>query len=464
MKLTARTLLPLALPCFVALGGIAPAAPAGDGDGAIETTEDATTAGFPQLGLTLTLPPLVGLRSASGNGQTQGVWLGKLGASHVTIQLAVLDAEDYKLSSPSDVIALMEANQEKPADTTFEPSGFLDGSYGHTCYAATARSDRHVSGSTRLVLNTYYLCGMLDGSAYVIEVECKPALIGDAAAPIHAFFAQGVSYEGDTANVQWADEEAITRFMKDAPEDTHDEMKKIRRTEHYIFLTNSSGGDKFAEKMEEGYEEIREVFPFEEISCRRLMPVFLFRNKGEYYGFCNRVAGWSESKAQGTKGHAWKDYYATWYEAPKDPVHVHEATHQIFANRLGLHGGGSWFQEGVAEYIGTRKNDRNAIATQIKKGRAMPLREFFQVETLAFAGSDNIKGGNQAGALYKMAALFIEFVRESKLGEDRFQDFVHTMGKTPRSDIARIEAVFQELYGVTIEELEEAFKKYCKRR
>ena len=28
-----------------------------------------------------------------------------------------------------------------------------------------------------------------------------------------------------------------------------------------------------------------------------------------------------------------KNFYATWYEAPKDPVHIHELTHQLFKNR-----------------------------------------------------------------------------------------------------------------------------------
>lgn len=457
MNFTARTLLALALPSSIALS--ASIVPVRE-----ETPATATTAAFPEIGLTLTLPQLDKLRSYDGDDQRKGIWRGKLGTSSVTIQLLMFEAEHYNISSPEDVVTLMSINQEKPDDTTFVESGFLGGSYGYVCYSALARSDRHVPGTTRLALNTYYLCGMLDGSGYVVEVQCKPALAVENAGPIHTFFEEGVHYDGETANIQWTDEEALARFKKDAPEDTHDEMEKILRTEHYLILSNSSGKKKFAQKMEEGYEKIKEVFPFQEISCRKLMPVFLFRNKGEYYAFCNRVAGWSESKARGTKGHAWKDYYATWYEAPNDPVHIHEATHQIFANRLGLHGGGSWFQEGVAEYIETRENDRNAIATQVKKGRAMPLRDFFQVKTLAFKGSDDIKGGNQAGDLYKMAALFIEFMRESKFAKEHFADFIQKMGRTPRSDIVKIEAVFQELYDVTIEELEEEFKQYCKRR
>lgn len=420
---------------------------------------------YDDLGLTLTLPELEGLKGGPKNdGYLRGAWMGKLGKSQVRIQLEVFPYDRYKLDQPDDVIRLMEINVPDKKNTIFKGTGLHEGTYGFMCYAATARADRHGEGSTRVVSNEFFLGGVLDGPGYVIQVSCKPALTGDDDKVISDFFAEGVTYKGETANLEWTDEEAIERYMKDSPEDVHNEMEKIRRTDHYIILTNSSGGKKFAQKMEEGYKKIREVFPFEEISCRKLLPVFLFQNKGEYYEFCQKVAGWDLRQAQGTKGHAWKDYYATWYEAPGDPVHIHEATHQIFANRLGLHGGGSWFQEGVAEYIETRKNDRNAAATQVKKGRAMPLRDFFQVRTLAFEGSDDVKGGNQAGDLYKTAALFIEFMRESKFGKDHFQEFVHKMGRVPRSNITRIEAVFEELYSVNIEELEEEFKTYCKRR
>ena len=79
-------------------------------------------------------------------------------------------------------------------------------------------------------------------------------------------------------------------------------------------------------------------------------------------------------------------------------------------------------------------------------------------------GANDVKGGNQAGDLYKQAALFIEFMRESKLGKDKFQEFVRTMGAVPRNDLTAIENVFQQLYGLTIDELQEEFVTYCKRR
>ena len=71
-------------------------------------------------------------------------------------------------------------------------------------------------------------------------------------------------------------------------------------------------------------------------------PVMGFCTKEQYVDFPARNTRMSPLKAAQPKGHAYKDYYATWYESPNDPVHIHEATHQILSNRPELPGGGSW--------------------------------------------------------------------------------------------------------------------------
>jgi hypothetical protein len=69
------------------------------------------------------------------------------------------------------------------------------------------------------------------------------------------------------------------------------------------------------------------VFPFTEVAWQRLMPVFLFKDFDGYVAFGKKQG--MEDVAD-TKGHAWKDYYATYYDSPNDPVHIHEATHHGF--------------------------------------------------------------------------------------------------------------------------------------
>ena len=42
------------------------------------------------------------------------------------------------------------------------------------------------------------------------------------------------------------------------------------RTDHYLIMTNSSGGKLFGRKLEENYDDIAKAFPFEDVEgCSR---------------------------------------------------------------------------------------------------------------------------------------------------------------------------------------------------
>jgi hypothetical protein len=263
---------------------------------------------------------------------------------------------------------------------------------------------------------------------------------------------------------KWTDDEARERWERDAPPETHKKFEKPIRTAHYIVLTSSSGGKSFAKAMEECYAAIRKTYPFDESSEQRLLPVFLFRTPDEYYAYYAKIGDISLEAARRSKGHAWRDYYATWYEAPNDPVHIHEATHQIFANRLHLKGGGSWFQEGVAEYMESSRNERNAIATQVKKGRHKALVEFVALESLLHSSKADDPQGDAAGDHYKQAALLVEFLREQKSLKDKFPDYLRIVGRVPRSDVAAIQRAVKAIYGVDLAGLETQWIEYCKKR
>src|SRR5438105_9240166 len=101
----------------------------------------------------------------------------------------------------------------------------------------------------------------------------------------------------------------------------------------------------------------------------------------------------TEPAAHGTKGHEWHDFYATYYDSPNDPVHIHEATHQIFMNRLHLTGGGSWFQEGVAEYMCTLPGDRKGFARNAARSGTFAHFKTFVATRDIIAGSGDLKGG-----------------------------------------------------------------------
>jgi len=440
----------------------------------LEAQEEERTVAFPDYHLTLELPELEKMRSRPPDGQEKGSWSGTVGDAQVWISLTVMDAADYRYYEPGDVADLIVYNQRKH-DELFraEAVSFPTGKYGYAPFGAYFEGDTHSEEGGEVNGRYLALCGLLEKDGYVLEVHFRPAPSAEDLAPFREFLLQDVHYDGPEREPQWTKEEVEQRWLRDAPDDLHADFLKalkkkstakkcVTRTDHYIVLTNSSSGKLFAKQLEKNYAIIAKAFPFEEVEGRRLMPVFLFRTRDNYIDYCMK-SGETREEAEESGGHAWKDYYTTWYAAPGDPVHIHECTHQIFGNRLRLDGGGSWFQEGVAEYIESSKNDRNEVARQVKKGQHTPLREFVQLRSLLHSSEDDIRGGSKAADHYKQAALFIEFLRESKFGQGKFESFLYTVGNLPRnSDL--LDAAFQDIYGVSIDGLDEEWQKYCKKR
>jgi len=420
-----------------------------------------------KLGITIAPPPLEELKpDARVQGQVQGGWDGKLAGSKVSVNVYVLPISEFGFVEPEDVTEILLENLrdvKKGGDENFgwDTQELRPGKYGFTPYASIAVGTR--KQGTEAKNGVIMFSSLTKDDGYVVRVDVEPEPDEAQTKTIVDWLAKGVAFGGEARNWKWSDEDAKARWIDDAPEETHKKFDGALRTDHYLILTNSSGGKLFAKKMEECYATIRKVFPFEDVPGRLLMPVLLFRTPDEYYAFCQKVPKMSLEAARQTKGHAWRDYYATWYEAPNDPVHIHEATHQIFSNRLRLSGGGSWFQEGVAEYIETKENDRNIAASQVAKSRHTPLTEFFVVKSL-IATADDKSGGSGAGDAYKQAAVLIEFLRESKWGKDKFQDFVHAVGLVPRGQLPAIEAAIRKVYGCDVATLEAKWVEYCKKR
>jgi len=425
----------------------------------------------PELELELVLPPLEGLAEPElvEGSQTLRKWTGKLGSAELSIDLARLD---FEMGEPGDVAELAVDTLRRTRRFDVLVREFLTGPYGYAPFVALVEATIQDEGHTNVTGTQFVVGGLAQGSSYILHIECRPKPDDAARAGIREFLEKGIRYTGAERDPEWTLEEIEARWLRDAPEDLHEDFQKaikrkstrkkcIIRTEHYLILTNSFSGKKFGKKMEENYDEIVETFPFADVKGRKLMPVFLFRTPDNYYDFYRRISNLPEDdrSVERSKGHAWRDYYATWYEAPGDPVHIHEQVHQIFKNRLRLSGGGSWFQEGVAEYIESSENDRNAIASVVRRQRHVPLPEFFQLQSLLYSSASN-----QAGDAYKQAALLIEFLHESDFGKKGFEDFLLGIGEVPRGDLEAIEGVLRRVYGVSAAELDVAFQAYCEKR
>jgi hypothetical protein len=439
-------------------GAAAPAAPAGP------------SAAFPELGLTLTFPKLEEFDGRTKvDAQMWGQWRGKLSGVDVNIVLRVLPREEFHLNSPDDVLGLILNNKKDPErggdpKYLFTKTETVAGPFGSLPWAEIGHGSVEPERNGDPPRQGLCLGAILPKNGYVVEAVASPPLEEKAAAPLVEFLKKGIVYKGPVVNPNWTDEEAHQRWQHDAPADAKEKLEPIIRTKHYIIFTNSAGGQAFAKKMEECYDAIKKTYPFDDSAFPRLLPVFLFRTPEQYYEYYSKLAGISREQAAKSKGHAWRDYYATWYESPGDPVHVHEATHQIFANRLRLGGGGSWFQEGVAEYMSTKPNDRNDAARQVKKEKHVKLEEFFVIPSLLYSAGADKRGGDGAGDHYKQAALLIEFLRDGPKLKAKFPEFMKSVGRAPRGDLPSLQKCVKDLYGVDVAGLDRLFVEYCQSR
>ena len=393
--------------------------------------------------------------------QTLHGWKFSFGEHKLSMRLVVVPRQAWGLQDPFDVmqnIAYNRRQDPKNAAFRFETEDVFRGPYGTVPYAAFATSGLY--DVTERIGTEYYMASLTEDRGWSLRMTCHPAPDGEAKKAIRTFLEKGVRFVGETESLEWTEEEAQARWEKDKPDELKGDLE-IFRTKHYIIFTNSSSGKKFAKKMEECYTEIQKAYPFPEIEGRKLMPVFLFRTREEYVDFYVKIAKTSRESAARSKGHAWRDYYATYYDSPVDPVHIHEATHQIFSNRLKLGGGGSWFQEGVAEYMSTSKNERKSYARKAaRKGGFTPFAEFVTIRSLLNDTGTSATGEKKSSNHYAQAASMIDFLRNSKFGKGKFDQFLKAVGKLPRGNKELIEQAIQRVYSVDLEGLQEEWVDY----
>lgn len=439
--------------------------------------QDAPTVGAPpieqryeNLLLTVHLPAEWAMKESAetGDPQIRTRWTGQKGATALLVDLVLFPQSQFGATEPTDFITLIGQYRQDPGQGGdlsfhFDEVTHVQGKYGAASYAAVSSSvETFKEGESRVLR----LAGLLDEAGYVLELRATPPPEPAEVKSLRDALVKAAVSDAEPRDPKWTDKEVKERWKASVPDDLANEMDDILRTKHYVILTNSSGGKTFAKKMEECYTAIQKVFPFEEVPGRLLMPVFLFRTNDQYYAFVSKNTGMDIEGAKRTGGVAFSDLYTTWYEAPGDPVHIHEATHQIFANRLFLGGGGSWYQEGVAEFMSSTENERGEAAHAVEKGKHVPLSKFVTLQSLIFSNptSERDESDDTAGNQYKQAALFVEFLSKSKFGKAKFQEYIHAVGAVPRNNMGAIQAAFQRVYGVDIEGMEKQFVAYCKKR
>lgn len=364
-------------------------------------------------------------------------------------------------------------SQDKDNPYRFGAFEYQQGAFGSAPYLARVRGAKQVGTDT--VGELHLLAGLTGAGGYVCELSIEPLPTGDLAAAVAAFLERGLAYSGPLRDPEWTEEEIEKRIQEDFPPSVREARQQVVRTKHYIVLGNSSGAKAFGREIEEHYERIQATFPFPEIEGRRLMPVYLFRNRADYIEFYVHITGGQVSReaAAQSGGHAWRDYYATHYESPKDPTHIHELTHQIFTNRLLLPGGGSWFQEGAAVFMETgyapeeEQGVMNFGRAAAKKGEYQPFKQFMATESLLYSnqgGEDGKPGaGPSAGQAYTQAGTIYWFVMKDPRTKAKAQEWVHALGVLPRGDLAAIEGALQRVFGVDIAGFEAMYLEFWKK-
>ncbi|MCI0587368.1 MAG: hypothetical protein L0323_11060 [Planctomycetes bacterium] len=404
--------------------------------------------------------------------QLRARWNGRVGESRVQVEVRVYPLASFRFDGPEDVLDLLESNYGNAKENgvegwSFDSTDFVEGKVGWIPYAARGVRAGRSEGAEgkkgiariRAEGDSLALGGLLEKFAYSVDILAHPSLPEEERRRLAGELGKSVTAKCRERNPVWTEEEVKERWNRDAPNaEVRSKFEKPIRTKHYLILTNSSGGTLFAKKMEEFHERVRKIFPFEDKKGQRLLPVFVFRTPEQYYDYYVHVAGAPRGSAERSKGHAWKDYYATWYESPNDPTHPHEATHQIFRNRLRLGGGGSWFQEGVAEYVSNHPNETKAFAKRAAKdGKFVPFRTFVKIPSL-------IENPHlPAGESYLQAGSLIHFLREGKFQPEKFPRFIEEVGRVPRGNVGKIEAAVRSVYGVDLEGLEKAWAEYWRK-
>lgn len=409
------------------------------------------------------------LRGGETGGSIIGSYDVTLGDAELSIDLWALARSDYGMTEPTDMSSLARSNADGgPLGSRwrFVDEELVPGEFGFATYGVRLRAERtEDAGSTKVVAERHILCGLTEKHGYSIEIDVD----GDFKARKAATkwidkLIDSLKYAGEVRDAEWSKEEVEARWKRDFHPDIHDQRITAFRTEHYIVIGTGSGAKAFGRAMEEYYDAIQEQFPFPDVEGQRLMPIFLFRTKDQYVDFYVHMTGIEPAQAARSAGHAYRDYYATTYSSPKDPTHIHEATHQIFSARLGLHGGGSWFQEGVAVYMEgevdnvTDKDIENFGRAAYRRDEFKPFRQFMEIPSLLQSNTDGTASDD-----YTQAGTMVDFVLKSKATKDQAWEWIQAMGNLRRNDLEAIERELQRLFDVDIEGFQELYKAYWKR-
>lgn len=236
---------------------------------------------------------------------------------------------------------------------------------------------------------------------------------------------------------------------------------RIRDSTHYRLFTTAPADEALLETLES------ELLPRVVAICgvkpstKTLLPIFLHHRRSGYLLATMRL-GLSAQQVEAMDGHAWDQYYATWYSGPRAPVHIHEGTHQYVTATLGLDGGGPWLQEGFARWIETQfsketpaRHARNLLRTR----KNFPSLEEL-VAARSFLFGKNRRDGLDVFSLYDISASFVRYLAQEH--RTKFRQVFLACGVLPSGHPRLVRAALEETLGTSMKKLESEWHRWLR--
>src|SRR5690349_16797282 len=229
---------------------------------------------YENLALTIHLPAEWAMTEAAdvGNPQIRTRWTGKHGETALVVDLVLFPVNDFGLEEPTqlvDIIGKYRADPDQGGDRAFhfDEVTHVQGKYGAASYAAVTSSLEPFKEGEARVLR---LAGLLDQTGYVLELRARPAPAAAEVKALRDALIKAAESDCEPRDPKWTDKEVKERWKASVPDSLAGELDDVLRTNHYLILTNSSGGKKFGSKMEECFAAIRKVYPFDDVPGRKL--------------------------------------------------------------------------------------------------------------------------------------------------------------------------------------------------
>jgi hypothetical protein len=244
------------------------------------------------------------------------------------------------------------------------------------------------------------------------------------------------------------------------------DQRLVRTSEsrHYRLHATASGGKKLLQLLEQrlwpSMQQLMGPPPGPERVPK--LPIFLHRTRSSYV-LASLRNGIPRAHLASIEAHAWDRYFSSSYVSPRDPILLHEATHQYMTAVQGLDGGGAWLQEGLARWIEAqyaRKRPERVARNLLQRDELPRLHKLVAAPSLFHIVVRGRKlSPDQA---YDTAAALMSFLHDSS--PDGLRSLALQAGILPEGDTRLIQNAFRRSLGKDLTAVESSWHRWLLER